>query len=276
MAGEAYTKTLWVGLALVHFYLASHNDGNSSFLLLYFTLSVLALVCFATPIQDNEVAAKTIFGPYPATVRVNEFHRGRGAAKCAEDRQEVNHHSSSFMFGGTMLQAPLDRDAREAATALALANWLTNETSILVRGDTKESFVEDLWSGVVFCRLCEKFDSATTAGRFSDPPSNEFQRLENFDLVGRRMKHMQLSSQPPNAKAKNALASFLPCLLEFAVLSRNQSSALEQDSLVTDEIVVAHQQQPITEEGEDKDQGRSHPFGYLEMMERLEFMQRPC
>lgn len=198
------------------------------------------------------------------------------SARRIDRRSTAN--SSSSMFGGAMLQAPLDRDAREAATALALANWLTNETSIQVRGDTKESFVEDLWSGVVFCRLCDKFDSATTTsatvGRFSDPPSNEFQRLENFDLAGRRMKQMQLSSQPPNAKAKNALASFLPCLLEFAVLSRNQSSALEQDSLVTDEIVVAHQQLPITEGEEDQD--RPRPFGYLEMMERLEFVQRPC
>lgn len=113
------------------------------------------------------------------------------------------------------------RDTRDASTALALSYWLSEETGIKVRGSDPKLFLEDLHSGAVLCALGNKINPKTPF-RFNPKPSNEFQRMENFELFTRSLKPLKLSSQPPSAM-KNELAAYLPCLLELAMRARGNS-----------------------------------------------------
>lgn len=182
----------------------------------------------------------------------------------------------------------LNREAakriRDASICQSLAVWLEHEVGRAVRGEEPELFAEDLESGVVFCLLAGKFGQVT---RFKDPPLNEFQRMENFDLFAKAMRRFGLTSQMPPSKRGAGFSSYLPCLLELAVLAKDHSSRMEMDSLVPDGLVEQAEQQkqedeqPVSaplavarEEEEEEVDGEAESMNQLLGQLHLERMQR--
>ena len=126
------------------------------------------------------------------------------------------------------------KEIRDAQVATAMAEWLTQETGQQVRGESAKEFCEDLEDGVVLCKLATRFGQIT---RFRDPPKNEFQRLENFELFAKSMARLGLVSAPPPSRKDFPLSAVLPCLLEMALLAQKHASALEIDSTVPGEVL---------------------------------------
>ncbi|KAH9246222.1 hypothetical protein BASA81_016256 [Batrachochytrium salamandrivorans] len=175
----------------------------------------------------------------------------------------------------------LNREAakriRDASICQSLAVWLEHEVGRPVRGEEPELFAEDLESGVVFCLLASKFGQIT---RFKDPPLNEFQRMENFELFSKAMKRFGLTSQMPPSKRGAGFSAYLPCLLELAVLAKDHSSRMEMDSHVPEGLVeqAEHQDEspiPVVKQGEEEEEdSEGESMNQLLGQLHLERMQR--
>ena len=112
------------------------------------------------------------------------------------------------------------REIADLAVAEALGEWLSQETGRTVRGT---ELVEDLEDGAVLCVLASRFGQVV---RFKDPPANEFQRMQNFEMFKDACARMGLTSAPPPARKGAPLKDFIPCLLEMAQLAAKHGAMM--------------------------------------------------
>ena len=169
----------------------------------------------------GSVAARRASNQPPPTP---SFSTAEAPEKAAEAVNIARVSSRKSLLGGLNPEKATEfRDMRDASTALALSYWLSEETKCKVRGEPPEAFLEDLHSGVVLCTLANKY----APFKFKNPPTNEFQRMENFDLFAKSLKPLKLRSLPPSAKQVE-LKALLPCLLELATRARGKDSGKDE------------------------------------------------
>lgn len=157
------------------------------------------------------------------------------------------------------LNRKMAQEIRDAQTALGLAEWLSAETGISVRGDEPAQFCEDLENGVVLCKLAAKFGQIT---RFRDPPANEFQRLENIELFNQAIRSLGVTSNPPPSRRDAPLNAYVPCLLELALLAKSHARNMEMDSSVPEEVLhhaSSAKQEQAQEQAQEQVESKQSP-----------------
>ena len=131
----------------------------------------------------------------------------------------------------------LDRKkAREIAdlqVAESLGEWLSQETSRPVAGLDLNAALED---GVVLCMMAAKFGQVT---RYKDPPANEFQRMQNFELFKQACSRMGMTSAPPPSRRGAPLSEYIPCLLELAALAKKHGAMLPVGDALPEAVALA-------------------------------------
>jgi len=186
------------------------------------------------------------------------------ASDAAEQALRTARRSQRISMGATgvdprkfTLNRHAAREIRDAQVAASMAEWLSKETGQSIRGESAQEFLDDLEDGVVLCKLAARFGQVT---RFRDPPKNEFQRLENFELFAKSVQRLGLSSAPPPSRRGFPLSAVLPCLLEMAVLAQKHAAMLDMDSSVPEDVIEHAEQEKEEQEHAAAEAGATKPM----------------